>query len=184
VVTALAVVALAGHLLLVAAVLRRLAGRVPLRETLTGHGLLPARLRHPAVPAALEAGQLVVGLAGVAAFLGGRSAGAYWAVSCVLAATLYAVFGGYLTLLLRMRGRVPCGCFGRRDRVGPPTIVRAVGFAVAAGLAAPTAVAAPLAETTATRVLTLVPAALIAAFAVYTVAFIDAIAASRTLAKR
>lgn len=178
------VAALAGQLLLVAAVVRRLAGRVPLRETLTGHGLLPARLRHPAVPAALEAGQLVVGLAGVSAFLGGRPASPYWALSCAAAAVLYAGFGVYLARLLRARGRVSCGCFGQRDRVGPPTIVRAVGFAIATGVAAPIAIAAPPAAAAPARVLALVPAALLAAFAVHLVALIDTITMSRTLTRR
>jgi hypothetical protein len=175
----IAVAALAGHLLLVAAVVQRLVTRVPLRRTLERHGLLPPGLRRAAVPAGIEAVALATGLAGTAAFLaGGR---AVWVWACLAAAVQYAGFSAYLVVLLRRRGAVSCGCFGERGRTGAPAIVRSTGLAVTAGLAA---ALSPAGLTAPERLGALAAAAVVAGFAVYLVAVLDTLAEIRTTPRR
>ncbi|WBB70082.1 MauE/DoxX family redox-associated membrane protein [Micromonospora sp. WMMD812] len=170
-----AVVALAGHLLLVAAVVQRLATRVPLRRTLDRHALLPSGLRRAAAAAGIEVVHLVTGLAGAVALLAGGQAA--WVYACLAAAVQYAGFAAYLFALRRRYGTVPCGCFGERGRAGTPAIVRAAGFALAAGLAAalpPAGLGVP------ERLGALAAAATVAGFAVYLVAVLDTLAELRT----
>ncbi|MFI7604556.1 MauE/DoxX family redox-associated membrane protein [Micromonospora sp. NPDC049366] len=170
----LAIVALAGHLLLVAAALQRLATRMPLRHTLDRHRLLPPGLRGAAVAAGIEAVHLLTGLFGAVAFLaGGQSA---WRFACLAAAVQYTGFAAYLGALRRRSGTVPCGCFGERGRAGGPAITRAVGFAAAAGLAA---VLAPANSDVSERLVALAVAAAVAGLAGYVVAVLDAVSEVR-----
>ncbi|WP_146107888.1 hypothetical protein V5P93_003014 [Actinokineospora auranticolor] len=116
--------ALAGCLLLVLAVARRVLWGPPLRSALAAHDVAPRWARGAAAAALIEVAQVVLGVAGAAAVFGAPIPGALTAVGL-----LYVVFAGYLTVLLNTKGSVVCGCLGRGERVGAPAIARAGIFA-------------------------------------------------------
>ncbi|WP_062428499.1 MauE/DoxX family redox-associated membrane protein [Herbidospora daliensis] len=142
-------VALAGALLLVAAAFLG-AG-----EVTRAHGLLPAW----ALRAAAVAGP-VLGVAVVACWLGGDPGRYVWAA----AAVWHALLAGYLLILLRARGRVPCGCLDAVTPVSPAKAGLGAGWAVAS--AAMAAGAAPVPETVTVRLLHLALAGFAALLAV------------------
>ncbi|MFF5213467.1 MauE/DoxX family redox-associated membrane protein [Streptosporangium sp. NPDC000396] len=121
--------ALAGAALLVyAPVRRRRTGAPGLGETLSHHALIPAALRGYAAWA--EGAEGLIGVVVLAGWTLGsepllRSGGAAMAA-------LYALFAVYLAVLLRRRGRVPCGCLDASGTVTGVSIARAV-FLCAAG---------------------------------------------------
>lgn len=171
--TVLATVALAGHLLLAAAVIRRMIRHDPLDRALRAHAILPRVSRYGrALAVGVEAAQLVVGAGGVVTFVVGGRLSAVWTVCCVAGAVLYLAFTGYLTVLLRVRGAVPCACFGQRERVGVPSVVRAGVCAAAMAFAAAQA-GLPVLDRP-VRLVALAAAVVLAAFAVHLVALTDA----------
>nr|WP_062343105.1 MauE/DoxX family redox-associated membrane protein [Herbidospora sakaeratensis] len=142
-------VALAGALLLVAAVF------LGAPEVTRGHGLLPSW----AIRAAAVAGP-VLGVAVVACWLGGVPGRYVWAA----AAGWHAALAGYLLILLRVRGRVPCGCLDAVTPVSPAKAGIGIGWAAASAVMAAGAVAPP--ETVTVRLLHLALAGFAALLAV------------------
>lgn len=135
--------ALAGAVLLVVAGLRRRArGDAILR----GHGLLPPWVIRRAVAA-----EPLIGAAAVLTWVAGGRAWYVWGP----AAVWHAALAAYLTVLLRVRGRVPCGCLDEVSRVSPVKI--AFGALLAAASAAACAVPPP--QEPVTRLLHVAPAA-------------------------
>ncbi|GLX99059.1 MauE/DoxX family redox-associated membrane protein [Herbidospora sp. NBRC 101105] len=142
-------VALAGALLLVAAVFLRS------EEVTRAHGLLPAW--------AIRAAGLiepVLGVAVVGVWLWGHPGRHVW----LAAAVWHTALAGYLLVLLRVRGRVPCGCL---DAVTPVSPVKAgVGAVWAAASAVMATGTVPLPETAPVRLLHLALAGFAALLAV------------------
>jgi len=145
----LADVALAGALLLV------MAGFVRGDDVARGHGLLPAWTIRAAALA-----EPVVGAAVIAAWVWGDPARHLWLV----AAVWHTALAGYLAVLLRVRGRVPCGCLDGVSPVSPSKI--AVGGLWAAASAAMAAGAVSLPEAVVVRLLHLAVAGFAALLAV------------------
>ncbi|MDP4502993.1 MauE/DoxX family redox-associated membrane protein [Nonomuraea turcica] len=112
--------ALAGAMLLLYASLRRLTGGGSLTRTVAAHGILP-----PASARLAEPIELVVGLSMCVSWLAG------WLPPFLAGAVWYAFLAGYLALVLRKKGRVPCGCLDEESPVTPAKIGRAAVIAVA-----------------------------------------------------
>lgn len=123
-------VALAGALLLVA------AGFLRAEEVTRRHGLLPFWVIRAAGLA-----EPVLGVAVIAIWAGGAPGRAVWA----LAAGWHAALTGYLLILLRVRGRVPCGCLDAVTPVSPAKVVIGAVWTAASAVMAVGAV--PLPET-------------------------------------
>ncbi|TKK77213.1 hypothetical protein FDA94_38215 [Herbidospora galbida] len=142
-------VALAGALLLVAAAFLRA------EEVTRGHGLLPSWVIRAAGVA-----EPVLGVAVLALWVWGDPGRPVWAA----AAVWHAALAGYLLILLRVRGRVPCGCL---DAVTPVSPAKAgVGVVWAAASAVMATGVVPLPETAPVRLLHLALAGFAALLAV------------------
>ncbi|MFC6087071.1 MauE/DoxX family redox-associated membrane protein [Sphaerisporangium aureirubrum] len=125
--TLLTDLALAGAVLLVVAGVRHLARG---DRTLRGHGLLPPWMIRVAVLA-----DPLIGLAAITAWLAGDQTVTRYA--WLAAATWHAALAAYLTVLLRERGRVPCGCLDTTTLVSPLKIAITVAFFAATAAASP-----------------------------------------------
>ncbi|MGA4993748.1 MauE/DoxX family redox-associated membrane protein [Nonomuraea bangladeshensis] len=150
-----ACLALAGAVLLVVAAVRRRRG---MNAVLTAHNLLPAfvvRLAPLIGPAEGLAGAAVL-----AAWVTGAAGPLRLAAAAV--ALWYLALAGYLAVLLRRRGRVPCGCL---DDTSPVSAVK-IGRAVLLTLATAPLVAGwpPVPEDVGTRLLACGLAAVVAGF--------------------
>ncbi|MEO3808044.1 MauE/DoxX family redox-associated membrane protein [Sphaerisporangium sp. B11E5] len=143
-------VALAGAVLLVVAGVRHLTRG---DGTLRGHGLLPPWLIRCAVLA-----EPLIGLAAIATWVAGDGTRYAWPA----AAAWHAALAGYLTVLLRARGRVPCGCL---DAVTPASPLK-IAIAVLLSAASAAACAVPPPPEALTRLLHVLPAAFAALLAV------------------
>jgi hypothetical protein len=91
------------------------------------HGLLPAfsvRLAPLIGPA-----EGVAGTAVLAGWVSGATVLSRFAAAAV--ALWYLALAGYLAVLLRRRGRVPCGCLDETSPVSPVKVGRAVLLALA-----------------------------------------------------
>ncbi|MDP4504818.1 MauE/DoxX family redox-associated membrane protein [Nonomuraea turcica] len=160
-------VALAGALLLVVAGVRHLRHGI---GVITSHALLPGWLARQGSRV-----EPVVGLSLAAAWLSGahpavRAAGA-------LAAVWHLLLVGYLVVVWRTRGRVPCGCLDDTSRVsgvkvGMGLLWAMASAALAAGLAPPPADLVP-------RSAHLLPAAFVAGLAVVAGLVVDLLGTSR-----
>ncbi|MEU7894084.1 MauE/DoxX family redox-associated membrane protein [Nonomuraea sp. NPDC049152] len=131
---------LAGALLLLVATWQRVATGSSLRRVVTGHGLLPRRVAGLVVVA--EAVEPIAGLALVAGWLAGR--GVLLSVASGIVAAWFAGLVGYLWVLMRKRGPVPCGCLDDTSpvsaaKIGRAAMIAAAGTVVASGLAVPAA---------------------------------------------
>ncbi|MET8001606.1 MauE/DoxX family redox-associated membrane protein [Nonomuraea glycinis] len=116
--------ALAGAVLLVIAAVRR---RGDLTKVIRAHDLLPSflvRLTPLAGPAEGLAGAAVL-----AGWLAGEARLVRFAAAAV--ALWYLALAAYLAVLLRRRGRVPCGCLNETSPASPVKVGRAVLLAVA-----------------------------------------------------
>ncbi|WP_049556346.1 MauE/DoxX family redox-associated membrane protein [Nonomuraea sp. SBT364] len=116
--------ALTGAVLLVVAAVSR---RGDLTAVIEAHGLLPAfsvRLAPLIGPAE--------GLAGAAVLAGWVSGEAVLLRFAAFAVALwYLALAGYLAVLLRRKGRVPCGCLDETSPASPVKVGRAVLLALA-----------------------------------------------------
>ncbi|GAA0411878.1 hypothetical protein Acor_15850 [Acrocarpospora corrugata] len=127
-------VALAGAVLLVVAGARHLARAGAVTRVIREHGLLPGWVVRCAVPV----GPLL-GLAVLAGWAVGADFRYVWAA----AAAWQAALAGYLAILLRVRGRVPCGCLDAETRVSPLKIAVGVLWSVASAAMAGGALTPP-----------------------------------------
>jgi hypothetical protein len=110
-----------------------------LTEVVRQHGLLPDRLaRHAVVGAVFEA---VIGSALIVGWLSGSGWMLRLAAGAV--ATWFLFLAIYLAVLLRRRGRVPCGCLDDKSPVNPVKIIRAMLLAATAAPLAAGLVALP-----------------------------------------
>jgi hypothetical protein len=174
-----------GQLLLVAAVLRRLRSGPPLVAVLRAHTVLPGWARSAPAATAIEAAQVAAGVVGAAALLAGSATAGQLVASNLVTATLFASFTGYLPVVLRRRGPVPCGCFGGDEPVRPAAIARAAAFTAAPVAALP--VAGDITRALAawpTRLGVLAGAVLIAALAVHLVSLANTLGHDRTPSAR
>ncbi|WP_440082472.1 MauE/DoxX family redox-associated membrane protein [Streptosporangium sp. LJ11] len=145
----LADVALAGALLLV------MAGFVREDDVTRGHGLLPAWMIRAAGLA-----EPVVGVAVIAAWVVGDPGRHVWGA----AAVWHTALAGYLVVLLRARGRVPCGCLDGVSPVSPLKIVIGGLWAAASAMMAAGTVSLP--EDVAVRLMHLAVAGFVTLLAV------------------
>jgi len=123
---------LAGALLLLLAASRRASGNEGLTEVVRQHGLLPDYLaRHAIAGTTFEA---VIGSALVIGWLSGSN----WLirVAATAVAAWFLFLAVYLAVLLRRRGRVPCGCLDDKSPVTPVKVIRALLLAATAALLA------------------------------------------------
>jgi hypothetical protein len=98
------------------------------RDALREQRLLPERTA-VAVAGAVTAAEIVVGVAGAAAF-GFSGQGAR--VSALAAAAIFGVFTAYSGALVMRGGTVPCGCAGNDLPVSVWVVARAAALALAA----------------------------------------------------
>ncbi|MFE3453035.1 MauE/DoxX family redox-associated membrane protein [Nonomuraea sp. NPDC059194] len=140
----LAALALPGALLLLYAATRRLVRGPRLAGVLRAHRLLPSWLVRQAMW--LEAAEALAGAVTAGAWLAGSDPvfAPVFAAGAAVTAALQAGFAGYLVVLLRRRGRVPCGCLDDSGLASPASAARGLVLALAAvpaalGLAVPPA---------------------------------------------
>ncbi|MFD1939571.1 MULTISPECIES: MauE/DoxX family redox-associated membrane protein [Nonomuraea] len=136
----LAALALPGALLLLYAAARRLVRGPRLAGVLRAHRLLPPRLVRHALW--MEAAEAAAGAVAGVAWLAG--AAPVFTAGAAVTGALQAAFAGYLAVLLRERGRVPCGCLDDHALASPASVGRGLVLAsgalpAALGLAAPPA---------------------------------------------
>lgn len=123
---------LAGALLLLLAASRRASGGDGLTEVVRQHGLLPDRLaRYARLGTVFEA---VIGALLIVGWLSGSG----WLIqlAATAVATWFLFLAVYLAVLLRRRGRVPCGCLDDKSPVTPVKVIRAMLLAATAALLA------------------------------------------------
>ncbi|GLW98865.1 MauE/DoxX family redox-associated membrane protein [Microtetraspora sp. NBRC 16547] len=115
--------ALAGAVLLVVAAVRRGS----LTEVIKAHDLLPVFLVRLAPLVGPAEG--LTGAAVLAGWLAGEARLLRFAAAAV--ALWYLALAAYLAVLLRRRGRVPCGCLDETSPASPVKVGRAVLLALA-----------------------------------------------------
>lgn len=123
---------LAGALLLLLAASRRASGSKGLTEVVRQHGLLPDRLARRAM-----AGTVFEAVIGSALIVGWLSGGGWlMRLAATAVATWFLFLAVYLAVLLRRRGRVPCGCLDDKSPVNSVKVIRAMLLAATAALLA------------------------------------------------
>lgn len=106
----------------------------PLRAALEAQALLPRAIHGP-VAVSLPVAELAVGGYALVMLVAAprRSAPAL-----VTVAVVYLALASYTALVLRIRPKAPCGCFGDGAPITAAVVTRAAGAAAAAGLCAAT----------------------------------------------
>jgi hypothetical protein len=125
---------LAGALLVLYAVVRRLRSGPDLGRLLAGHAVLPPVVERLAVP--LEAAMAGIATLVLAGFVGGGPETRLFRVASAASALLYGAFAGYLQLLRTRRAGTPCGCLDQVGTASAAAVLRSLGFAAAAALVA------------------------------------------------